>query len=211
MRYTTKQDQLNALCQPFPIEAVKECEQRRKILYYYPAEVVRARLNEVFAGDYEFKVNQVLVMESTMDMSCIFMLWWADGDATVVEECGSSEILFSKDGSRCTNDPAKTCSNDALERCLAFIGCGAELWQESYRNSLGSHKEASQQAYLEYMRFTCQGCGGRIESGVINNHEYTAEELLNKSRKRFHQRLCVSCTKEALKTEQSASRKKEVA
>ena len=103
MNYPSKTEQFKALCSPFPVEAIKQRQQGGATLSYYPVEVIRTRLNEVFAGDYEFRTNNTITTESTMDMSCTLTLRWVDGTTTIVEEWGSSDILHSREGKRRAN------------------------------------------------------------------------------------------------------------
>lgn len=194
MPYKTKQEQFEALCRVFPIEAIKEREQGGTTLYYYPVEVVRNRLNQVFAGDYEFRVRQVFPMEKTVDVTCELTLNWVDGSKTIVEESGSSDILLSAKGSR-VNEPMKTALSDGLKRCLSFIGCGAELYNEVYRGSIQTQRAEKDKAEQESKRLTCQECQGRIEGGTLGDRDLSAEEVIQKTRTKFRKRLCLPCAR----------------
>ena len=189
----TKNHQYEALCRPFPIEAIKQREQGGATISYYPIEVVRTRLNDIFAGSYEFHCNQVIVTDTTMDMSFILTLRWADGSTTVVEDWGSSDILRSKDGTRRVNDPAKTCASDALKRCLAFVGCGAELYSESYRDSVTAQKQQQEDAARQKQIYTCSHCQGEITGGFIGGKELSQDDVVRRTRVKFKKRLCIPC------------------
>ena len=197
MTFQTKQDQIRALCMPFPIEAIKQRQQGGKTLSYYPVEVIRTRLNEVFPCDYEFRVNQVLITETTMDMSCVLTLRWVDGATTVVEEWGSSDILYNKDGKHRANDPSKTCASDALKRCLAFVGCGAELYNEAYRDGIPAMRQQQEEKEQEEHQVTCQSCQETITGVKLRFRSLSAEGVVKDSLRRFNKTLCWSCSTKA--------------
>ncbi len=140
--FSSKAAQFAALVAPFPAEAVEQRSQGGETFFYYPVDLLRQRLNEVFPASYDFHVNKVITTEGNVDMSCILTLYWVDGTKNSVEEWGSSDILRSERNNRRVNDPTKTASSDALKRCLAFFGCGGELYNKEFRESLKKQAEA---------------------------------------------------------------------
>ena len=199
MKFSTKQEQYDAIRATFPLSDVKTREQGGQQLSYYSVDTIRERLNAVFEGCYEFRIKQVLTTEKTVDMSGELTLHWVDGTSTVVEEWGSSDILFSlKTGNR-VNDPFKGAASDCLKRCLVFLGCARELYNEDYRKTLGAQKEASDKATREKAMFTCQDCSGEILAGKVGGKDLTQQEVAVATRSKFKKRLCIPCASKLAK------------
>jgi len=199
MNYNTKQEQLQALCRPFPVEEVKSRDEGGKSLSYYEGATIMKRLTDVMGCGYSIatgRVERYLVDDKPrrIDMEVIVSLRWVDGSESRLTGWGSSDIQYSKkDEWRIVSDFMKTSATDGIKVALSKIGVGAELYDSAYRASLGAVKEEQEAASREKAVYTCMECQGEIIGGMIGGKDITREEVVSRTRSKFKRRYCIPC------------------
>ena len=199
MSYQTKQEQLQALCLPFPVEEVRTREEGGTTLHYYESSTIMKRLNEVMGGAISIESGRIeqYVADGKprrIDMEVIVSLNWIDGTTSRLTGWGSSDIQYSKkDEWRIVSDYMKVAHTDGIKVALSKIGVGAELYDSTYRAAMVAKKEQVDKNARENAMFTCQECQGVITDGLIGKNFETREGVVQRTRAKFKKRLCIPC------------------
>lgn len=210
MNYETKQDQLQALCRPFPVEEVKTRDEGGFTLNYYEAATIMKRLLDVLGCGYSIENGRIERYEHDgklrrVDMEVIVTLTWVDGSISRLTGWGTSDIQYSRnDEWRIVSDYMKTAATDGIKVALTKIGVGAELYDSSYRASLTEKKEQLEAEARAKALYTCQECQGEITDGVVGNVHCTKDEVVQRTRKKFRKRLCLPCARKASQAAKSS-------
>jgi hypothetical protein len=110
---------------PFPAELVRHRPGRNgEDVTYLEAHVIIGRLNEAFAGDWSFTIDEHEMLEDEV----IVLGRLTAGDITK-SAFGSSSITRTRDGGRPVSigDDLKAASTDALKKSSTLLGVGLTL------------------------------------------------------------------------------------
>ena len=207
--YNSDAEQLVALRVPFPVDQVKEREENGKIFDYYEHNLIQNRLLDVFGGKFSMTTGATSVdtENNFVHVEVILEVEWISGGKTRHSGWGSAAI--QKKGNH-----FKSAYSDALKVAATKLGCGLELYDDNYRESIKPQKAEIQRKRDERALLTCQGCGGVIAEGTRTKpdgtiQELTAKQVATSTRQKFGKRFCLSCGIEASKTAtpSAASRK----
>lgn len=142
---------LEKLAEPFPPECIKQREGRRgQVLDYVEAHKVVQRLNEAFAGLWNF---QVLERERT-DKEVI-VLGELSAEGTTKQQFGSSDITFAKGTQELVSlgDDYKAAASDALKKCAAMYGVALYLYENKKpQKPAGKQKSAGNGRVVEQQK-----------------------------------------------------------
>jgi len=205
MKFTSNDDQLEALRAPFPIEEIKEREEAGKTLYYYEASTIMKRLVEVMGTGFSIDSGRIERYEfenklRRVDLEVTVTLRWQDGTESRLTGWGSSDVQYStRDTWRIVSDFMKSSLTDGIKVALSKIGVGSELYDTTYRKTLGDQKGAAAAAAREKAMFTCQECQGEIKAGKVGGKDLTQQEVAVATRTKFKKRLCIPCAAKTAK------------
>lgn len=199
--YKDKQQQLEALSAPFAIGDIRQREEGGQVLNYFESSTIMKRLLEVMGTGYSIDAGRIEHYSPEgklrrVDMEVIVTLTWVDQSESRVTGWGSSDIQYSKnDPTRIVSDYMKSAYTDGIKVALSKIGVGAALYDTEYRKTLVADKAQAEQEAREKAMFTCQGCQGKIEAGVVGGKQASAEDVVKQTRLKFKKRLCIDCAK----------------
>jgi hypothetical protein len=134
---------LEKLTEPFPPEYIKQREGRKgKMLDYVEAHKVVQRLNEAFAGLWNFQV-----LEHERTDTEVIVLGELSAEGVTKQQFGTSEITFAKGTQElvCLGDDYKAAASDSLKKCAAMLGVALYLYEENKKaqKPAGKQKGAS--------------------------------------------------------------------
>ena len=198
-KYTTAQEQLDALSAPFPIEEIRQREQGGQVLNYFESSTIMKRLLEVMGTNYSISTGRIerYVVDNQprrVDMEVIVRLIWVDGTETSITGWGSADIQYSKtDNWRIVSDFMKVANTDGIKICLSKLGVGAALYDSNYRKDMVEKKESEAKDARNKAMFTCADCGGEIVSGQVGKRTFTPEDVVKETRIKYKKRICLNC------------------
>lgn len=132
---------LEKLAEPFPPECIKQREGRKgKMLDYVEAHKIVQRLNEAFAGLWNFQVLE----RERMDKEVI-VLGELSAEGTTKQQFGSSDITFAKGTQELVSlgDDYKAAASDALKKCAAMFGVALYLYEENKKSQKPAERKKS--------------------------------------------------------------------
>ena len=116
---------LGALARPF-IELKQRPGRNGQNITYVEGHQVVGRLNEAFAGEWDFKVIQHEIGQGE-----VIVLGELRAASTVKQSFGGSEITKTKDGKLVSvADDLKSAATDALKKAATLFGVGLHLYGE---------------------------------------------------------------------------------
>lgn len=174
---------LEKLAEPFPPACIKQREGRKgKMLDYVEAHKIVQRLNEAFAGLWNFQVLE----RERMDKEVI-VLGELSAEGTTKQQFGSSDITFAKGTQELVSlgDDYKAAASDALKKCAAMYGVALYLYENNKsqkpaerKKSASNGRVAEQQHKAIVKLFNLMGIGEeQIDSHLKEHYGCALQEM----------------------------------
>lgn len=216
VKYTTDEEQLDALEAKFPPEMHKTREESNKVFTYLEHTTVAERLRDVLGTGLSITTGQVLHDPSItltdpvmgyVDMEVIIraefvsgrtmtVSGWGSGDVLSTRPLDNEKILEGKKRSR-AGEPCKTAFSDGLKVAATRLGVGAYLYSDEGKSEIMAESKKAEEATRAKKALTCQLCEAEIVAGTLDGVVLDAAEYMNAARKKYKKRLCAACVAKA--------------